>query len=99
MGNEEAGSDAWQFLKRNWQDMIARYPENGVVRMVGAVSALDKAELAKDVTEFFAKNPVKSGDMAVAQALEQLSINVQLREREADNLSKVAQAALAQAKG
>jgi len=99
LGNEEAGSDAWQFLKRNWQDMIARYPENGVVRMVGAVSALDKAELAKDVTEFFAKNPVKSGDMAVAQALEQLSINVQLREREADNLSKVAQAALAQAKG
>lgn len=93
LGNEEAGSIAWQFLKENWQAMITRYPENGVVRMVSAVSALDKAELADDVRDFFAKNPVKSGDMAVAQALEQLSINVQLRKREAGNLAQVKETA------
>lgn len=88
MSNEEAGSDAWRFLKENWQTMVDRYPENGVVRMVSAVSSLDKPELANDVRSFFAAHPVKSGEMAVAQALEQLDINVKLREREEKNLSE-----------
>ena len=66
--------------------MVARYPENGVVRMCGAVSGLDTAELEEDVKKFFAANPVKSGEMATAQALEQLRINVLMRERETAKL-------------
>ncbi len=88
LGNEIAGIAAWNFMKANWASMVARYPENGVVRMCGAVSALDSAELEAEVKAFFAANQVKSGDMAVAQALEQLRINVLMRERETAGLQK-----------
>jgi puromycin-sensitive aminopeptidase len=86
LGNEVASVTAWQFLKDNWAAMVARYPENGVVRMVGSVTALDTAELEAEVKDFFAKNPVKAGEMATAQALEQLRINVAMRERETGRL-------------
>jgi puromycin-sensitive aminopeptidase len=86
LGNEKASASAWKFLKDNWATMIKRYPENGVVRMVGAVTALDTAELEAEVKAFFAANPVKSGEMATAQALEQLRINVAMRERETGRL-------------
>ncbi|MFA7341295.1 MAG: M1 family metallopeptidase [Candidatus Obscuribacterales bacterium] len=88
LGNEIAAAAAWNFMKANWADMVARYPENGVVRMCGAVSGLDTAELEAEVKAFFAANQVKSGDMAVAQALEQLRINVLMRERETAGLQK-----------
>jgi len=86
LGNEVASASAWKFLQDNWATMIARYPENGVVRMVGSVSGLDTAELEAEVKAFFAANPVKAGEMATAQALEQLRINVAMRERETARL-------------
>jgi puromycin-sensitive aminopeptidase len=86
LGNEVSSAAAWAFLKDNWAAMIKRYPENGVVRMVGAISGLDTAEQEADVKAFFAKNPVPAGDMATAQALEQLRINVAMREREVGRL-------------
>jgi puromycin-sensitive aminopeptidase len=86
LGNEVAAQAAWKFMKDNWAAMVARYPENGVVRMCGSVSGLDTAELEADVKAFFAANPVKSGEMATAQALEQLRINVLMRERETAKL-------------
>ena len=88
LGNEIAAAAAWNFMKANWANMVARYPENGVVRMCGAVAGLDTAELEAEVKAFFAANQVKSGDMAVAQALEQLRINVLMRERETAGLQK-----------
>jgi puromycin-sensitive aminopeptidase len=88
LGNEIAASAAWNYMKANWANMVARYPENGVVRMCGAVAGLDTAELEAEVKAFFAANQVKSGDMAVAQALEQLRINVLMRERETAGLQK-----------
>jgi puromycin-sensitive aminopeptidase len=86
LGNEVASASAWKFLQDNWANMIARYPENGVVRMVGSVTALDTAEQEAEVKAFFAANPVKAGEMATAQALEQLRINVAMRERETGRL-------------
>jgi len=88
LGNEVAAAAAWKFMKDNWAGMVARYPENGVVRMCGAVAGLDTPELEAEVKAFFAANQVKSGDMAIAQALEQLRINVLMRERETGHLQK-----------
>jgi puromycin-sensitive aminopeptidase len=86
LGNEISSGDAWNFLKEHWVDMVARFPENGVVRMIASVTALDTPKLETEVKDFFAKNPVKSGEMAVAQALEQLRVNVAMRERESGRL-------------
>jgi puromycin-sensitive aminopeptidase len=86
--NEIATEAAWKFLKKNWERMVETYPENGVVRMCSTVlPTLDRFELEKDAQEFFSKHKVESGDMAIAQGLELLRINVLLRERETDRLA------------
>lgn len=86
--NEIGTEAAWQFLKENWQRMLAAYPENGVTRMCGAIlPALDKPGFEAEAQEFFAKHKVPAGDMAVAQGLELLHVNVLMRTRETKPLS------------
>ncbi len=85
--NQHAAEAAWKFLKTRFDDMVKAYPENGVVRMCGAVESLDTPQLADEVRQFFAATKVKSGDMAVAQMLEQLEINLALRQEQSDKLA------------
>ncbi len=87
IGSEHAGETAWDFMRDNWEKIVATYPDNAVPRMVSACSALDTPELQKEVEEFFAKNKVKEGDMAVAQMIERLSVNVGLRQSETPKLT------------
>ncbi len=87
LASEDAGPQAWKYLVEKFDDMVAVYPENGVVRMCGAAEYLDSEELADEVRTFFATKKVKSGDMAVAQMLEQLEINLQLRKEQAPPLA------------
>lgn len=96
--NEVCGEAAWDYMRANWEQMVKAFPENGVVRMIGGAEALDTAELAAEVKDFFAKNPVKQGEMATAQMLEQLGINVRLRESESPKLVARFTAAPAEAK-
>ncbi|PWU02195.1 MAG: hypothetical protein C5B53_01975 [Candidatus Melainabacteria bacterium] len=90
IAQNEVGTEAtWQFLKKHWDEMIETYPENGVVRMCAAIiQTLDRGGLEKDAIDFFAKHKVESGEMAVAQGLELLRINVLLRERESKRLAQ-----------
>jgi aminopeptidase N len=81
--NEIATTSAWQYLKTHWDRMVEIYPENGVVRMCAAIlPALDQSDLEKDANGFFAKHKVAGGDMAIAQGLELLRVNLLMRERE-----------------
>ncbi len=82
-----AGPYAWKFLKERFEDMVKAYPQSGVVRMCGAAEGLDTKELADEVRTFFGQTKVKSGDMAIAQMLEQLEINVALRYEQGDKLN------------
>ncbi len=82
IGSDEIGAEAWQFVKDNWADMVARYPETGFIRMVGGITGLSTREQMADVQTWLSANPVRGGDKAVSQALEQLHINVLLDERE-----------------
>lgn len=77
--NEEADQLAWDFLTANFDKMEKAYPQSGLVRMCAAASSLDEPQLEKSVREFFSSRKVKSGDMAIAQMLEQLEINARLR--------------------
>lgn len=81
--NEIGTEEAWRFLKQNWDKMHEAYPDNGMTRMCSAmIPSLDKHGLESEAKEFFATHKIKGGDMAVAQALEQLHVNVLMRERE-----------------
>lgn len=87
MGNEDAALSSWNFIQNNWDAMVSMYPNNGVVRMIGGIAALDTSEsLLAEVKEFFANHPVEAGTMALAQAMEQQHINVRLRSTHTEGL-------------
>jgi puromycin-sensitive aminopeptidase len=87
--NELATVSAWTFLQHNWDNMIKAYPDTGVVRMcAGIIPALDEPGLEKEAVLFFAKHKVKSGDMAISQALEMLRVNVLLKQKESTRLAQ-----------
>ena len=77
---------AWNYMTANWDAMVSKYPTSGMVRMAAAVTGLDTPEMQNEVAAFYATHEVKSGNMAISQALEQLRINVSLRERETQKL-------------
>lgn len=87
IGTEHAGEAAWDWMRENWEKLVEAYPDNAIPRMVSSCSALDTNELEAEVLEFFATHKVKEGDMAVAQMLERLRVNVTLREEETPRLS------------
>ena len=84
--NPPKAKAAWNYMTTNWDAMVSKYPTSGMVRMAAAVTGLDTPELQKEVEAFYATHEVKSGNMAISQALEQLRINVGLRERETSKL-------------
>lgn len=88
LGTEHAGEATWDAIRENWSKLVKKFPSSATVRMIGGCSALDTAELSGEVNEFFAKNKVPQGDMAVAQMLERLSVNVRLRENETPRLNE-----------
>jgi aminopeptidase N len=88
IGTEHAGETAWDFMRTNWEKIVSSFPDNAVPRLVAACSALDTPELQAEVVEFFARNKVKEGDMAVAQMIERLSVNVGLRQIETLKLTE-----------
>ena len=82
----DKSSHAWEFVQTNWDAMVKRYPTNGVVGLARATVSLDTEEQEKEVIAFLAEHPIESGTMAVSQALEQLRVNVALRQRETPRL-------------
>jgi puromycin-sensitive aminopeptidase len=84
---EHAGRATWDAIRDNWGKILKRFPGSGTVRMIEGCSALDTPELAAEVEQFFARTKVPQGDMAVAQMLERLSVNVRLRQAESPKLT------------
>lgn len=95
IGTEHAGKTAWDWMRDNWEKLVEAYPDNAIPRMVSSCSALDTPELEGEVTSFFATHKVKEGDMAVAQMIERLRVNVTLREEETPKLGAYLAAASA----
>ena len=85
--NRTLGATAWDFVRRNWDDINDRFPSSTIVRMLDGVKVLVAPEVANDVLAFFAEHDVPQGARTLAQQLERLRVNVALREREAAALA------------
>jgi puromycin-sensitive aminopeptidase len=85
--SEHAGRATWDAIRGNWGKILKKFPTSATVRMIEGCSALDTPELAAEIEQFFARTPVPQGDMAVAQMLERLSVNVRLRRVEGPRLT------------
>jgi puromycin-sensitive aminopeptidase len=68
----------WQFIKENWDALSAKYPMQGMNRMVSGITSLLSPDLDDDLKDWFATHPVKSAEKAVKQYLEQRAINARL---------------------
>jgi len=86
IANREHGAVAWDFVRRNWSTVNARFPRNTIVRMVETVRLLDRPEQVADVQAFFAEHPIEQAQKTLEQVLERQRVNAAVRAREADRL-------------
>ena len=87
LGHREHGPVAWAFIRDRWAQLGEQFPSNSIPRMLEGIRSLSQPEVADDVRSFLADHPVPQGAKTVEQHLERLSINVELRAREAPRLA------------
>jgi aminopeptidase N len=87
-GAEANPRAAWDFIKAHWEELKQKLPQVRLMFLVRAMSTLWKpTNLESDVQIFFATHSFEGGARATAQALEELSVNVQFCNREAESLA------------
>lgn len=87
MMNVQGREMAWDFMKKNWKQLLSKFPDNSIPRMVEGIIALVDPKLEQDVVGFFKENPVATGAKTVEQHMERLKVAVRFKEREASTLS------------
>jgi len=87
--NRELGTLAWAFVKEHWDEIVAKFVDNLVPRMLEAVTVLSEPSVAADVKSFLKAHPLRMGQKTVDQALERLDVAVAFRQREAAALGSV----------
>src|SRR5205085_1169400 len=88
LGNRDVNTLTWAFVKREWDRLVERFPDDSIPRLLGGVVTLSTAEQAADVEAFVAAHPVPQAAKTVEQHLERLRVNVALREREAERIAQ-----------
>ncbi len=79
--NRNHGPQAWAFTTEHWDDINQKLPSQAIPRMLGGIGALSTPDLASSIRSFLDNHPVPQGSLIVAQHLERLDINVDLRAR------------------
>ncbi|MBX9687061.1 MAG: ERAP1-like C-terminal domain-containing protein, partial [Candidatus Obscuribacterales bacterium] len=87
--NPDGGSLSWNFLKKNWAQIVAAFPLQGVIRLCEGITALVNPELEPEIKEFFASHNVKGNEKALAQNLESLSIANRFLQREREQILRI----------
>ena len=75
---------AWEFVQRNWETMVGRFPDSALPRMCEAINGL--LDRQSEVEAFFAQHRVRLGGKLIDQHLERLSVAVAFRTREGARL-------------
>jgi len=83
--NTAARYEAWDFIRKNWDEMSRKYPDNALPRMCEAVVALLDRE--DEVKSFFTTHRVRLGAKIIDQHMERLSVAVAFRKREGSTLA------------
>lgn len=86
--NPIGGPLLWAFLKENWGLIIERYGQGGhmLSRIVEGLSGNANLTVAKDIRNFFKKNPAPGAERTIKQVLEQIEINALWKTRIAKHL-------------
>jgi puromycin-sensitive aminopeptidase len=87
LGNRQHGVAAWQQLRKMWETFV-KLPTMTQRRTIEGIPALSKPEVAAEVEAFFAETKLPHAAKSVAQNLERLRANVEMRERETKALKE-----------
>jgi puromycin-sensitive aminopeptidase len=87
LGQRATREPAWKAITANWDALRGRVGVMGISRLVRATSGLPYS-LRHEVAAFFEAHPVEEARRALAQALETLDLDEELRTREAPRLSE-----------
>ena len=82
--NPKVRYEAWDFIRKNWEAMVSKYPDSALPRMCEAVVGLLDREA--EVNTFFQEHKIRLGGKLIDQHLERLSVAVAFREREGANI-------------
>ncbi len=87
MANPVMGGRAWEFIRDRWTELVARFPDSSLSRMVGGVRSLWEPDVAADVLEFFSVDRLSHSERQIAQHLETVRTHQAAREREREHLA------------
>jgi puromycin-sensitive aminopeptidase len=76
--------EGWDFIKRNWETMINKFPDSALPRMCEAVVGL--LDRQPEVIAFFEQHKPRLGHKIIDQHLERLAVAVEFRKREGAKL-------------
>jgi len=85
LSNNACRYEAWDFVKKHWDEMIRKFPDAALPRMCEAVVGLLDRE--REVHEFFQAHRVRLGGKIIDQHLERLRVAVAFRRREGANMT------------
>ncbi len=86
MGNRAHGPRAWTHVVDNWEFIESAFPSNTLVYLLGGIRSLSVQPLADEIEAFCLAHPVNQGARTIAQHLERLRVNVDLRARVTDRV-------------
>jgi puromycin-sensitive aminopeptidase len=81
IGNRRHGRQAWEYVRRHWEEANVRFPRNTISRMVETVRLLDRPTDVADVQAFFAEHPIEQATKTLQQILERQRVNAEVRAR------------------
>ena len=83
IAHRDHGPHAWRFVRERWSDLVTRFPDNLIVRMIDPVKLMVRREHQTDVAAFFSEHPIPQSAKTLQQVLERHEINTRLQERDA----------------
>jgi len=88
VANRFHGELAWQYVQQHWKVANERFPVNTIVRMVDSAKLLNSDVAEASVQSFFTEHDIPQAVQTLQQVLERQKVNVSLRRRESENLTR-----------
>ena len=88
VANRFHGELAWQYVQQNWKVANEKFPVNTIVRMVDSAKMLNSDVAEASVQSFFTEHDIPQAVQTLQQVLERQKVNVSLRRRESENLTR-----------
>lgn len=77
-----SGAETWKFLIGHWEELLEKFPDNTISRMLSGITALvaeDSYRLESEILSFFDSHKLPSGEKSLRQTLERYKVNLAFR--------------------